>query len=131
MEIAALTSFLAPCLPILLRAGDAAAAKVGAEALEYGKRLWAKLRPKVEAKPAAAEAAQDVAAAPEDPRALAALELQLEKLLAQDDELAAAVARVWDEARAAGVVAAGERSVAVGGDVSGIIVTGDDNTVDR
>jgi hypothetical protein len=83
----------------------------------------------VEEKPAAQEAAEEVAARPDDDDALAALRLQLRKLLEEDQQLASDLTRIWEEAQAANVVhvtASGERSVAVGGDVSGsTIITGD------
>jgi len=130
--------FLAPFLPYLLKAGERAAEEMGknlgSEAWEQAKALWSKLRPKVEAKPAAQEAAQDVAANPEDADAQAALRLQLKKLLAEDKTLAEDVARLWEEIRAAGVTvtAIGDRSVAIGGNVSdSVIITGDHNQVER
>lgn len=133
--------FLAPFLPYLLKAGEKAAEeagkKLGAAAWEKAKALWAQLRPKVEAKPAAREAVQDVAAYPKDEDARAALRLQLRKLLAEDPALAAEVARLWEGAQATGatvttVTAAGDRSVAVGGDVRGsTIITGNRNEVKR
>ena len=130
--------FLAPFMPYLLKAGEKAAEEMGknlgSEAWEQAKALWSKLRPKVEAKSAALEAAQDVAAAPDDKDAQAALRLQLKKLLAADQALAKEVARLWEEAKAASVTvtASGDRSVAVGGDVSGsAIITGDQNRVER
>jgi hypothetical protein len=80
----------------------------------------------VESKPAALEAARDVAERPDDERPRAALELQLEKLLAERPALLDELAPIVKDAVAAGVVAAGERSVAVGGNISGgVIVTGD------
>ncbi len=133
-----LVQFLAPFLPYLLKAGEKAAEemgrKFGAEAWELAQALWAKLRPKVEAKSAALEAAQDVGANPQDEDAQATLRQQLKKLLAEDQALAADIARLWGEARAAGVtvVAPGHRSVAVGGSVIGsTIITGDRNKVER
>lgn len=125
-----LASILAPCLGVLLSGANAAAQEVGKtlapELLEHAKRLWAKLRPHVESKPAALEAARDVAERPDDERLRAALELQLEKLLAERPALLDELAPIVKDAVAAGVVAAGERSVAVGGNVSGgVIVTGD------
>jgi hypothetical protein len=129
MEVV-LASILAPCLGVLLSGANAAAQEVGKtlapELLEHAKRLWAKLRPHVESKPAALEAARDVAERPDDERPRAALELQLEKLLAERPALLDELAPIVKDAVAAGVVAAGERSVAVGGNVSGgVIVTGD------
>jgi hypothetical protein len=132
VDVAALTSFLAPFLPSLVGGAlEDAARRRGAEAWEHAKRLWGRLRGTVEERAGAAEAAADVAARPDDPRAVGALELQLEKVLDADPVLAADVRRLWEEAQRAGVVAAvGDRSVAVGGDVSGsVIVTGDHDTV--
>lgn len=138
MLVKDLAAFLAPFLPYLLKAGEKAAEeagkKLGEAAWERAKALWGKLRPKVEAKPAALEAAQDLAAQPNDEDAQAALRRQLKKLLAEDDALAAEVARLWGETRAARVTvtARGDRSVAIGGSVSGsTIITGDRNQVQQ
>ncbi|HXV33704.1 MAG TPA: hypothetical protein VD769_06820 [Gaiellaceae bacterium] len=133
LEIAALTAFLAPFLPTLVKAGEKAVEKaadaVSDEAFAYAKALWEKLRPGVDAKPAAKEAAEDVAANPDDHDSLVVLKRQLEKLLEDDRQLAGELAAIWEQAAAANVVqvtASGERSVAVGGDVTGsTIVTGD------
>jgi hypothetical protein len=133
LEVAALTAFLAPFLPTLVKAGEKAVEKaadaVSDEAFKYARALWEKLRPGVDAKPAAKEAAEEVAAHPEDEDAVAALRLQLRKLLEEDTRLAGDLAAIWQKAEAANVVqvtASGERSVAVGGDVTGsTIVTGD------
>jgi len=135
---AQIVQFLTPFLPYLLKAGEEAAKeagkKFGTDAWEQAKALWGKLRPKVEAKPAAQEAVQDAAAAPQKEGALAAFRWQLEKLLAEDPALAAEVADLLRKARPAGatVIAAGERSVAIGGDASGnIIIAGDQTTVQQ
>ena len=135
-----LVQLLAPYLPYLVKgvklAGQEAAKKLGEKTGEQGfeqaKALWDKLRPKVEARSAALEAAQDAADHPDDEDALAALRLQLKKLLAGDDSLAQELARLLPQSGPAGqtVIAGGERSVAIGGDVSSsVIVTGDRNTV--
>jgi hypothetical protein len=131
-------AFLAPYLPHLLKAGERVVEetgkKLGENALDHAKALWAKLRPKVEAKPAALEAAQDVVAAPRDEDAQASLRSQLKKLLSEDETLAAEVARLWQEAERAGVTVttSGDRNVIVGGDVSNTtIATGDHNVVKR
>jgi hypothetical protein len=139
VEVAALTAFLAPFLPTLVKAGEKvvvrAADAVSDEAFTYAKALWERLRPKVEEKPAAQEAAEEVAARPDDDDALAALRLQLRKLLEEDQQLAGDLTRIWEEAQAANVVqvtASGDRSVAVGGDVSGsTIITGDQASPER
>jgi hypothetical protein len=137
---AQLVQLLAPFLPYLVKgvklAGQEAARKLGEQAgeqaFEQAKALWDKLRPKIEARPAALEAAQDAAAHPDDEDALAALRLQLKKLLAEDPALAQELARLLAQSRPAGqtVIASGDRSVAIGGSVSGsVIVTGDKNIV--
>jgi len=93
-------AFLTPFLPYLLKAGEKAAEEVGKKlgeaAWEKAKALWGKLRPNVEAKPAAREAATDVAANPQDGDAQATLRHQLKKLLAEDETLAAEVARLLE-----------------------------------
>jgi hypothetical protein len=139
---AQLVQFLAPYLPYLVKglklAGQEAARKLGEKAGEQGfeqaKALWDKLRPKIEARPAALEAAQDAAAHPDDEDALAALRLQLKKLLAEDPALAQELARLLPQSGPAGqtVIARGDRSVAIGDSVSGsVIVTGDRNKINK
>lgn len=128
-------SFLAPFLPFLLKAGKDLTEEAGKKLAEqFGgglwenvKGLWAKLGPKVEAKPATQEAVQDVAAQPEDEDAKAALRMQLKKLFTEDEELAGEVLKIFEEARKGGVnvQAIGERSFAAGGDVTGsTVITG-------
>jgi hypothetical protein len=74
--------------------------KAGEQGFEQAKALWEKLRPKMEARPAALEAAADAAAHPDDEDALAALRLQLKKLLAEDQALAQELARLLEQVRA-------------------------------
>src|SRR5215510_10674284 len=96
MDIVALagaaTTVLAPLLPYLLKAGETAADEAGkaiaGQSWEWAKSLWTRLKPKVEAKEAALEAAQDVAESPKDQGAQVALQRQLEKLLTKDQSLA-------------------------------------------
>jgi len=137
-----LVQLLAPFLPYLLKgaklAGQEAAKKLGEKTGEQGfeqvKALWDRLRPKMEARPAALEAAQDAAAHPDDEDALAALRLQLKKLLAEDDSLVQELARLLPQSGPAGqtVIASGNRSVAIGGNASGsTIITGNHNQVKR
>lgn len=60
------------------------------------------------------------------------LRAEIARTLQEDDDLRAEVARLWGEAEAAGVTvtATGERSVAIGGDVSGsVIITGNHNKI--
>jgi hypothetical protein len=139
MDIQALAQWaaalLGPSLPYLLASGQKAVEEIGKEAggdaWRAAKSVWERLRPKIEARPAALEAAQDVASTPTDEDALTVLRVQLKKLLTEDETLAAEVARIYDEAKEQGVtvIAAGDRSVAIGGDASGTIIAGDQNVV--
>jgi hypothetical protein len=138
MEIAAaVTVFLAPYLRQLLEpVAEEAGKRLNETAWKHAKALWGRLRPAVESKPAVKEAVEDVARTPEDEDALAALRHHLRKLLEQDQDLARDLGRLWEQAEADNVTvtvtASGERSVAVGGDVSGsTIVSGDQNIIDR
>lgn len=131
---------LVPVMPFLLATGkimrDKAIEKVGQnfgeEGFKYGKSLWARLGAKVEEKPAALEAAHDVAQNPNDEDSLAAFRHQLKKLLADDSALAAEIKQILDEANAAGVnvVQSGDRNIASRGDHN-INITGDGNTFNK
>jgi hypothetical protein len=104
MDISLLVKLLAPALPMLLGLGQKAIEK-GAEKLgEKGAeglvgKIWSMLQPKVEEKPAALEAAEDVAKAPENVRAIASLEHQLEKILEDPEnaQLKAEVAKLLEK----------------------------------
>jgi hypothetical protein len=130
----AATTLLAPLLPYLLKAGESAADEagkaIGGKSWEWAKSLWTKLKPQVEAKEAALEAAQDVAASPKNEKAQGALQYQLEKLLTKDQSLAEEVSQLLEQGKAAGVniSVSGERNVAIGGNVTGSTInTGDQN----
>jgi hypothetical protein len=132
MDPSALTAFLAPCLGFLLAsgkaAGDRAADSLGTQVWEHAQRLWARLRPSIVSRPAAEEAARDLGEHPDDEQARAALGWQLRKALDADPALAADVEELWGQARTAGVIAGGQRSVAVGGDLAhSTVITGDHN----
>jgi hypothetical protein len=118
---AVIVSLLAPFLPYLAKTGqrlaeDAADALAG-QAGRSAKSLWAKLRPQVDARPAAAEAVADVAADPQDELARAALQLQLRKLLEEDSELRRDVEGILAEAKKNGVIAQ-DGGVVIDGSVS-------------
>ncbi len=136
MDIAQMAQTLAPLVPYLLKGGvelaKSAAGELGknlgADVWDGLKALADKIRQKAEERPALKEALADAQATPQDEEVLAAFRWQLKKLLADDPELAAEVARLLAGAMPGGrtVIASGERSVAVGGDVSGsTIITGD------
>ena len=131
-----LTTALVPLLPYLLKAGEKAAEETGktvaSETLERAKALWSKLNPKMEAKPAVLEAAEDAAQAPEDEDAQACLRVQLKKLLTEDESLTQEVSRWLEHGKAAGinVTVSGDRNVTISRNAKGnTIVTGDRNTV--
>jgi hypothetical protein len=136
VDVAAVAALLAPALPYLTRAGERVATEagqvLGGEAWAHAQRLWARLSGAVEARPAAQEAAQDVAADAQDGEAQVALVRQLRKILDSDPELAKEVEGLIGEAQKAGVVASGARSVAIGGNVANsAIVTGDSSRIER
>jgi hypothetical protein len=127
---------LTPFLPYLARAGtevaEAAGKAIGAAAWELSKAIWAKLKPRVDARPAAKEAVADIARDPSDSDTAAALRRQLKKIFEEDPNLLTEIAGLLDEARDGDVIvtASGDGSVAIGGNVNGSsIVTGNQNTV--
>lgn len=138
VDVIALTAFLSPFLPFLKALGEKAAEeagkKFGVDAWEKAKAIWGKLLPKVEAKASAQEAAEDLAKAPEDEDAQAALRQQLKKLLNEDSNLANEISRLFKEAEQTGivasVVASGERAAAFGNNAQGnITITGDSTSL--
>jgi hypothetical protein len=130
MDVTGLAAFLAPFLPALVKGADRLAGDVaerlGDAAYGVAKRMWELLRPKVEADPRAQDTVEEVAEDPDDEVLQAMLAKRLEGLLADDLALAADLDRLLEEGRAVTIVSAsGERSVAVGRDVGGTIITGD------
>lgn len=129
---AVIATFLAPFLPYLVRKGEAVADRAidefGAAAWERAQTLWGKLRPSVEGKEGAREAAEAAAESPDDETARAALEFQLRTLLASDPDLAAELRASVRDAQRAGVMA-DNGAVVVEGDVTadrGAIAAGRD-----
>jgi hypothetical protein len=135
----ALSEALRPALPLLLTAGNTMSEMVAGRALtaleRWAANAWQRLRRGPTPETTAVEvAARDVVQRPDNLDAVAALRVQLRKLLEADPDLATELSGLVEEGRRTGVltVAAGARSVAVGGDVAdSVIVTGDDNTVRR
>ncbi len=101
MDVIVLTKFLAPFLPVLMNVGhkvfDGAIAKAGEDAWCKAKAVWVKIQPKVEAKPMAKAAAEELANSPNDADALDTLQKQLKKLLDEDKALAAEIAGLMEE----------------------------------
>jgi hypothetical protein len=102
MDYSALTAFISPFLPYLLKTGNKAdekfaetgAQKFGEAAWAKAQAIWTQLHPKLEGKEAASEAATDVAEHPEDQELQIALRVQLKKLLDQDEALGNAIAQI-------------------------------------
>lgn len=124
---------LAPFLPYLVKAGEKVAEEIGEKfseaAWEKAQALWAKLRGKKEV----VQVAQTAADLPENKGMQAALQEEIAKVLQSDPALAEEIAQLMGEVRPAGtnVTASGARSVAIAGDVSGSIITGDRNQVGK
>ncbi|HSL77665.1 MAG TPA: hypothetical protein VK867_12010 [Candidatus Limnocylindrales bacterium] len=113
-----LVQFLSPFLPRLLGkahdVGQELADRTADVAWDYASRIWERLRPRLESRPGAPQAAEEVAKAPEDTDAADLLRLHLKKLLADDPQLVTDLRSLLDEANSAGVMATGEKSVAAG-----------------
>jgi formylglycine-generating enzyme required for sulfatase activity len=89
---AEIAKFLAPFLPYLIMASEAAAKEAGKKfgevAWNKAVTLWEKLKPKVEEKPLLKEATEKVARKPEDKRVVDNLEFELEEVFNEDVQFA-------------------------------------------
>ena len=131
-----LTTAIAPFLPFLVQIGqrtaEEAGRRLGEDAWEQAKALWARLAGQLEERPAAIETVREAAETPDDADVRAALEVQLRRVLTADAGLAEEVRRLlagWPAQPGPTTVAlaGGERSIAVGGDVRhSILRTGDE-----
>ena len=107
MDITALTAFLTPFLPFLLKLGkdatetatESAANKFGEAAWQKAQAIWTVLNPTVDAKETTKEAVTDAANNPEDEDYQAALRVQLKKLLANDAALAHQLTKILQSDR--------------------------------
>ena len=130
----AVGALLAPALPYLLqpagRVASQAADAIGDKTWEYAQRVWEKLACRVAERPAAREAAEDVAAAPDDGDAQRVLVYQLRKLLERDTGLAVELEDLMAEAaQHVEIRVVGDRNVSIAARVDGsTIITGDGNT---
>ncbi len=131
------TAFLSP---LLLKFGEKAAESLGEKLPDGAGKMWAAIAAKFKGKPAAEEAAKDLAAKPSDEDNVAAFRKELKKTLEADSTFAEALKQMLESAqREAGVsivntgagavatsggVAAGAGGVAVKGDVHGGITLG-------
>jgi hypothetical protein len=135
MEIAAASlaakavSILAPALSTFLgrvrdKSADELGSKVGTEGWEQAKRVWAKLGPKVEAKPGARETAEKLAAHPDDEDLQAAMRVHLREMLNEDPPLRQQLTQIIGSE-----VQQGEGNVMTRGDVIGSTIIGQISTV--
>ena len=129
-----LVQILTPFLPYLVKAsegvGSKAAQVVQDQGWDLAKKVWDRLGARVETRAAAQEAAADLAAQPSDGDAQAAMRVQLRKLLADEPglhkELEALIKSAQGSGNVTNVTVSGDRSVGIGGNVSGgTIITGD------
>jgi hypothetical protein len=135
-----ITTFLAPALPYLATVGSNAmeelGTRLGGGVWDSAKAVWDRLRPGIDADPAAREAAEDLAGASDDPDLQAAFRVRLRKLLEADTGLAEDLERILARAgpsaayhaevhgdgaiaQGEGARAGGKGAVVVGGDVGG------------
>ncbi|UKP00520.1 hypothetical protein [Nostoc sp. UHCC 0870] len=115
----AVTAILTPALPILVKVGDGALGKIGSDISDKVKTLWVKLHPRLQAKPSAQDAIAEVVNNPDDEDAKAYLRLQIKKLLTEDTEFAAEIAKAFSTTpTATATVVQQDGGIYVGGNAS-------------
>ncbi len=119
---------LALLAPSLAKAGGVVVDKAVESLPEAAGKLWEAISAKFEGRPAAQEAAKDLAAAPDDADNQAAFRKELRKALSDDPEFLAALSDLLSKAQQEHQ-AQGGVNVSVGGSVSGNIVIGNNNRV--
>ena len=138
LDVIAVGTLLAKALPYLAKPAERLATKagdaIGDASMEFAQRIWAKVGGRLSERPAAQEAVEEVAAAPDDEGARFVFERQLGKLFEADPELAAEVEEIMAEAVEAGAVRVnveGERNVTITNSpvTNSSIISGDGNTV--
>jgi len=90
--------------------------------------LYNTVKSRLNGRPAAEEALEDLKATPADEDAQAALRLQIKKMLVEDEAFVQQLSEKLEKAQASGEVkrvSASRRGVAAGGNVSGTVFTGD------
>jgi len=142
IEISALVASawgaLQPFLPVI---ATKAAEEIGKTAIS---KVWTAIEKKFEAKPTAKEALQELRKDPQDADVQGAFRFQLKKILEEDSSFVGELAQLLESAGSdykaqvigGGAIAQGQNAKAVGaggimigGNVSGNIVMGDEDTV--
>jgi hypothetical protein len=144
MDPTALASATTAALaPYLIQAGETLASQALKKLPEQTQKLWGTIIEKFDGRPAAEGAAQELVVNAEDPDNQEAFNLQLKKMLRDDPTFAeevvsllkaeqynAAVQNMGSGAAASGgSVAAGAGGIAIGGNVGGSVVFGNNNTL--
>lgn len=118
------TSLLVPAIPYLIKGGEQAweeaSKKMGTDTWEWAKAIWTKLVSRSKSKPEKTmeivKAATEVANAPADEDAQAALRLQIKKLLTDDLQLGLEIEKALNLARNSSA----QTNIRIGGiDISG------------
>jgi len=127
-EIAAVAAAVVPYLTAAAGAyGAAVLSRIHDSAADttvgFGSRLLRRLLQREDSAPALESAVLDLAEDPADNDRQAALRLQIRKILAADEELAADVSGMINGAEIT-ITASGDRAVA-GQHISGVVITGD------
>ncbi|MBI1795150.1 MAG: hypothetical protein HYR70_13315 [Chloroflexi bacterium] len=128
--------------PYLAKAGKLVIEDVSKQLPDMAGKLWDKISQKFQDKPAAQDAAKDLASQADDKDNQSAFETQLRKMLKDDptflEELSSLVEKAQKESISLqgsgaiathGGVAAGQGGVAVQGNVNGNIVVGSNNSI--
>ena len=135
-------TMLQPYLPIL---ATKAAETIGGKVPDAVGKVWEIIEKKFDTKATAKEALDDLLKAPKDEDNQATFRQQLKKLMAEDQSFATELSKFLEAAgdthkaslagdgaiaQGAGAKAVGKGGVMIGGDVSGNIVLGNENTID-
>jgi hypothetical protein len=119
---------LAVVTPYIVKAGEEFAKKAGAALSEKVGAVYEAIKRKFTGDPLAEQTLARVAEKPDSEGAKSMFKELLNEKLSADPDFASTLSRLLEEAKAAdtrNVLAIGERSVAIGGDNTGNITTGD------
>jgi hypothetical protein len=89
-----LVEILAPTLPVLLRVRERAIDTISEEVFKQAQKIWEKLHAKIQANAPSKNAVEELARDPENTDWQEALGLYLQKVLAQDPQLASEISQI-------------------------------------